>query len=40
MNKKEYEIMVVKKKTTSIKMSVEAINLIENILKLNLQEQY
>ncbi len=29
MNKKEYEIMVVKKKTTSIKMSVEAINLIE-----------
>ena len=29
MNKREYEIMVAKKKTTAIKISVEAMNLIE-----------
>ncbi len=29
MNKREYEIMVAKKKTTSIKIAVEAMNLIE-----------
>lgn len=29
MNKREYEIMVAKKKTTAIKIAVEAMNLIE-----------
>lgn len=33
MNKREYEIMVAKKKTTSIKIAVEAMNLIETYIQ-------